>query len=95
MKRIFKYLIPVDANEFELDLPLDAEVLTFQSQHEDFYIWAIVEDKEEKIVPRYFRLVGTRRPLITGKYKLKGYIGTAQIGNGGLVFHLFEIYYID
>jgi len=90
MKRIFKYDIPV-ADHFELDLPLNAEVLTFQSQRGSFYIWAIIEEglNDEK---RYFRLAGTGHDLTEDSPKIKKYIGTAQIANGGLVFHLFEVY---
>ena len=92
MKRIFKYDVPA-TDHFELELPLDAEVLTFQSQKESFYIWAIINDEEglndEK---RYFRLAGTGHDLTEDYPKIKKYIGTAQIMDGGLVFHLFEVY---
>lgn len=95
MKRIFKYPVPEAVDQFELELPLDTQILTFQSQKDQFYIWAIVEDEEERLQERYFRILGTGRPLITGEYKIQKYIGTAQIAEGRLVFHLFEIYYID
>lgn len=95
MKRIFKYLVPEAAEQFELELPIFSEILTFQSQKEQFYILAIIEDEEDRTEKRYFRILGTGRPLITGKYKIQKYIGTAQIEEGELVFHLFEIYYID
>jgi len=90
MKRIFKYGIP-PTDHFELVLPLNAEILTFQSQKGSFYIWAIVEEgsNDEK---RYFRLAGTGHDLTGDFPKIKKYIGTAQIADGGLVFHLFEIY---
>lgn len=91
MKRIFKYGIPV-ADHFKLELPVDAEVLTFQSQKESFYIWAIVDDPGQKTQKRYFRLAGTGHDLTEDYPKIKKYIGTAQIGGGGLVFHLFELY---
>lgn len=95
MKGIFKYSVPEAADRFELELPIFSEILTFQSQKDKFYIWAVVNDEEDKMEKRYFRILGTGRPLITGKYKIQNYIGTAQTENGGLVFHLFEIYYID
>jgi len=90
MKRIFKYEIPV-ADHFELELPVGAEVLTFQSQKGGFYIWAIIEEGLD-IEKRYFRLAGTGHDLTEDYPKIKKYIGTAQIADGGLVFHLFEIY---
>lgn len=93
MKRIFKYDIPV-ADHFGLILPLGAEILTFQSQRGGFYIWAIIEEglNDEK---RYFRLAGTGHDLTEDFPKIKKYIGTAQLANGGLVFHLFEIWEIE
>ncbi|GAI26277.1 unnamed protein product, partial [marine sediment metagenome] len=82
MKRIFKYPIPEAADQFELELPLDTKILTFQSQKNKFYIWAIVEDEENITCTRYFTILGTGRPLITGDYKIQSYIGTAQIYEG-------------
>ncbi|MBA7688460.1 hypothetical protein ES703_96941 [subsurface metagenome] len=89
MKRIFKYGIP-PTNHFELVLPLNAEILTFQSQKEGFYIWAIIEEGLN-VEKRYFRLAGTGHDLTEDFPKIKKYIGTAQIADGGLVFHLFEL----
>lgn len=89
MKRIFKYAVPT-TDHFELELPIGADILTFQSQNGSFYIWAIVDDGglNEK---RYFRLTGTGHDLTEDTPKIKKYMGTAQIAGGGLVFHLFEI----
>lgn len=93
MKRIFKYpILPVTYPE--LELPLNAEILTFQSQKGSFYIWAIIEEGLS-IEKRYFRLAGTGHDLTEDSPKIKKYIGTAQIADGGLVFHLFEIWGIE
>ena len=95
MKRIFKYEIPVIRDHFFIDLPQDAEILTFQSQNEKFYIWAIVDCAENETVvlrERYFRLIGTGHDLTEDFRRIRKYVGTAQIMGGGLVFHLFEIY---
>lgn len=93
MKRIFKYDVPA-TDHFELELPLNAEILTFQSQRESFCIWAIIEEglNDEK---RYFRLAGTGHDLTEDSTRIKKYIGTAQIAGGGLVFHLFELHKIN
>ena len=137
MKKIFKYAIPI-ADEFELELPKGAEILTFQIQYEQPVIWAIVDPDSEK-EKRYFDLYGTGHPMkeypngileidgyslsdkelkevkeeweripkesqkegeieILNKKayykkwtgKLPKYIGTAQMANGQLVWHLFE-----
>jgi len=87
MERIFKYKIPI-ADEFELELPVGARILTFQVQYGEPVIWAIVEPgKEEKVNVR-FRLYGTGHPI---KHELNSYryIGTAQMADGQLVWHLF------
>jgi len=71
-------------------LPRDAKILTVQTQRGAPQLWAMV-DSETKKVTRYFRLSGTGHPLGDDYLKIINYIGTFQMGNGALVFHLFEI----
>ncbi|GAJ02446.1 unnamed protein product, partial [marine sediment metagenome] len=40
---------------------------------------------------RYFRLSGTGHPLGEDYLRIIDYIGTFQMENGALMFHLFEI----
>ena len=40
---------------------------------------------------RHFRLSGTGHPLGEDYLRIINYIGTFQMENGALVFHLFEI----
>jgi hypothetical protein len=89
MLTIFKYPIPVE-DHFTLELPKDAKILTVQTQRGTPQLWAMVDSETEKEV-RYFRLSGTGHPLGEDYLRIINYIGTFQIENGALVFHLFEI----
>lgn len=86
MKRIYKYPIPI-TDEFTVELPEDIEILTFQTQHNKPYIWAII-DPERKFETVSFKLFGTGHP-VEDTDTLK-YIGTAQTEGGMLVWHLFK-----
>jgi len=85
MKTIYKYKVyPTD--EFELSLPKGAYILCVQMQDSEPYIWTMV-DTEAPLEIRKFILRGTGHtlpelPLV--------YIGTFQMRDGLLVFHLFE-----
>ena len=88
MKRVYKYAIPV--GDFrDVALPEGAEILTVQVQHDEPQLWAVV-DPEAPLVTRRFRLLGTGHSTDNdvGRHN---YIGTYQLHDGGLVFHLFEL----
>jgi hypothetical protein len=82
MKTIYKYKIDYTGN---IKMPKGAQVLCVQVQHNEPHLWALCEpDAEEE--ERHFDVYGTGweidRP---GKY-----IGTFQLNDGSLVFHVFE-----
>lgn len=86
VKRVFKYGLNF-TDQQDLELPLNAEVLTAQIQNGQLFIWALVKESNmgfpEK---RTFRVAGTGHP-IEGNVK---YIATFQYG-AGFVFHVFEV----
>lgn len=84
----YKYEVPL-ADEFALNLPLGAVIVSFQVQHDKPCIWALVDPKAQK-APRQFRLAGTGHTLDYGKDALRP-VGTIQLHGGSLVFHLFEV----
>lgn len=88
MKKIYKYQVLI-ADESELELPERAKILTFQAQNDEAYIWAIIDTDIKTIEKVKFRMFGTGHSIreIDG---LK-YIGTIQIYNGSLVWHLFRV----
>jgi hypothetical protein len=83
---IFKYEIPIE-DDCELMLPKNAKILSFQIQNDKPVIWAIV-DVHRELETRKFMLRGTGHTV--DETKIKSYLGTIQLLQGSLVFHLFE-----
>lgn len=85
--KIYKYKAPIK-NEFVLDLPEFAQVLTVQVQYGEACIWAAV-DLSAPVKPRTFHWAGTGEDTPTGQY-----VGTVQFNCpnsfNNLVYHLFE-----
>ena len=96
MRTIFKYEVPI-LPVFELALPAFAEILDFQAQGKKFFIWALIDTEVEHELIRYFRIMATGESFEYGPkiFKISKHIGTAQMFNSKLMFHLFEIFYID
>lgn len=88
MKKIFKYPVPSEG-EFQIMLPKGAQVLSVQTQKGKPCFWALVDPDEKQSDFRKFRLAGTGHPIETEN--LRGFIGTFQLLNGDLIFHLFEV----
>ena len=84
MKKIYKYPIPVN-DEITISMPKDAVILTVQMQKAEPFIWALV-DVDKEMIDVKFRLFGTGMSV----YPCLNYVGTFQMLNGGLVFHLFR-----
>jgi len=89
MLTIYKYPIPIK-DHFTLELPKDAKILTIQTQRGAPQLWAMVDSETEKET-RYFKLGRTGYPLGDDYLRIINYIGTFQIENGILAFHIFEI----
>lgn len=86
MNSVWKYPIPVD-DRFFIQMPRGATALTVQVQREEPQLWARV-DPTAPIEERRFALCGTGhlRADINGRY-----VGSFQLHEGALVFHLFEV----
>lgn len=89
MKKIYKYYIPI-ADEFELELPERAKILTFQAQNDAGCIWAIIDTDVITIEKVKFRMFGTGHSIREEIDELE-YIGTIQIFDDNLVWHLFRV----
>lgn len=91
MIAVWMYQLPGD-DVFELELPAGAKLLHFDNQGGKPTLWAQVV-AEMPMVRRKFRFAGTGHPLVPDDAPLHDlvHIGTAQFGEGLLVFHLFEI----
>ena len=82
---IYKYPISVD-DKITLSLPLDSRILAVQIQKGEPVIYVLVDPSEECNENRKLELYGTGMEVSLNRI----YIGTFQMLNGGLVFHLFE-----
>lgn len=89
MKKVYKYNITDMNDYFDLNLPKGAKILTVQVQRNSICIWALVDINNEQ-EKRRFRLAGTGHPIEESTDRLI-YIGSFQMMQGTLVFHLFEI----
>lgn len=88
MKSIWKFeLAKTDLQVFEM--PVGAKILAVQSQGGNSpCIWALVDTDAVK-EQRSFTTYGTGHPF-NENYKQE-YLGTYQLMNGSLVFHVFEL----
>lgn len=86
MRTVYKYSIPL-TDHFSLSLPIDAQLLAVQTQYGMPQLWALVET-DYPTEDRYFRLAGTGHTI---EVECPDYVGTFQIQDGALIFHLFEI----
>ncbi len=93
MKAVYKYGLDIAGSPF-IEMPLDAEVLCVQVQGGHPMVWALVAivedgDTQYAMMPRQFRLAGTGHPLDLPD--TAAYVGTFQLEEGAIVFHLFEV----
>jgi len=87
MRTVHKYPVKLTDN-FEIELPKGAQILTVQEQYDFPQLWALVNPNENKKQKRKFRLAGTGHQI---KETNLEYINSFQLEDGSLVFHLFEI----
>ena len=92
MTTIYKYEVKLD-DWFEVEVPRRSKVLSVGMQKGTPQMWVLVDLEPPPLpfsptVMRRFRLVGTGNPVV-GLFDDK-FIGTFQLYEGALVFHLFE-----
>jgi len=87
MRKIFKYTLGVSDHQ-EIFPPANAEFINVQMQNDKICLWALVDpNMQEKA--REIRVIGTGHPIYDDSGKL-AYIGTVQMMNGELIWHIFE-----
>jgi hypothetical protein len=84
-KTIWKYPLPIE-DRTVIDLPLFSKILSVGVQGGECFLW-VLHDTHEPKRARTFRMVGTGHQFPPGHFT---FIGTIQIENLGLVFHIFE-----
>lgn len=85
--RIYKYRLELRDVQSML-MPEGAEVLSVQVQNGSPCMWAKVDTITEERTWRQFVIYGTGHPTFDFPSK---FIGTFQMDNGSLVFHVFEL----
>lgn len=85
MKKIWKFKLEGQTCQ-KISMPEGAQVLTVQEQGGIPYLWAVCET-DNPLADRHFLMYGTGHLMDIAVDK---YIGTFQLMNGGLVFHVFE-----
>lgn len=90
MKRVYKYPLDIQ-DEVVVIMPKGARVLSIQVQNGRPCLWAAVDPREMTLEERRFRIAGTGHPIQDDV--VDGFIGTIQLYDGKLVFHVFEAKY--
>lgn len=90
MRTIWKYHLQL-ANPTTHSMPVGAEILTVQRQHDAIVLWALVDDAERAREMREFLVVDTGQ-AIPDELDVR-YLGTVQERSEAPVFvwHVFEI----
>ncbi len=83
--KIYKYEIKLDDDQ-TISLPTGAKILTVQIQGRIPYIWAMFDENLGGLEPRKISVIGTGNPMP----EVGRYIGTFQMLEGMLVWHVFE-----
>lgn len=86
MKTIWKFTLRV-ADSQALLMPLGARVLSVQTQFDRPQLWVLLDDTETTHENRTFAICGTGHPAPADTSR---FIGTFQLKEGALVFHVFE-----
>lgn len=87
-KRIWKYQLHTTDTQ-NLTMPVGAEILTVQTQNGPC-LWVLV-DPDAEMEKRTIETFGTGHAIPDTPVGERKYIGTYQLHNGALVFHVFEL----
>lgn len=85
---MYKYPLDIQ-DEVVVMMPKGARVLSVQVQNGRPCLWAAVDPSEQTLEERWFRIAGTGHPIQDDV--VDGFIGTIQMYDGRLVFHVFEM----
>jgi len=87
-KTIWKYELELTDKQF-INIQKEAELLSVQTQNGKPCLWAMVKT-DNRTEQRCFEIFGTGHSIPLGIER--EFIGTFQMSDGALVFHLFERY---
>lgn len=86
MKTVWKFNLAMDDLNL-LKIPSEYEILCIQKQHGNPCLWALVNPNSAK-KDVLIRVAGTGHTI---NETIRKYIGTFQLYDGNLVFHVFEV----
>lgn len=85
-KEIWKFELEINGEQ-AVSMPEGAEILSLQVQRGKPCIWVMVDSAARSQEQRWFKTFGTGHPI---EYALGAFVGTYQLKDGDLVFHVFE-----
>jgi hypothetical protein len=88
-KTIWKFELETTDNQ-TIEMPVNAKILTVQTQNKVPCLWALIDPRESK-EKRFFEVFGTGQEVLDDYGVNKNYLGTYQLHDGCLVFHVFEL----
>lgn len=89
-KSVWKFPLKVE-DQFHVQMPVDAEILSVQVQRGAVCAWALCPvSPDAPKAPRYFVCVGTGHEYVDHYFQSLRFLGTVQLNEGDLVFHYFE-----
>ena len=86
MKTIWKFPLRVD-DEQVIEIPMQAQTLPIQMQRGIPCFWALVDTAWPRVRAKIYT-VGTGHSITFDVYATN-YLGSYQLADGGLVFHVF------
>lgn len=90
MRTIWKYTPLVYPQPIPIEMPKGARILKVGAQNGNLVFWALVDPAAEKVARKFF-LIGTGHEM-HNVIDSETYLGSAVLGGGELVLHLFEIH---
>ena len=91
MKTIWKYNLGLTVRD-EFEMPRGARILALQTQRSEPCMWVEFEGTPTPLETRVFETFGTGHPM--GEKK-REFIGTYQLEDGALVFHVYELLEVE
>lgn len=88
-RTIWKYELDPRSDVISLDVPNGAELLHVDSQHETICVWFEL-DPNDATEMRHFEIFGTGHLIREDMGINRCHIGTIQLKNGNLIFHVYE-----
>lgn len=85
---IWKY--ELTSEQTDIDIPEGGSILCVQTQNLKPHLWIEV-NPDNNTTKRSFIIIGTGEPVFNDSIESKEYIGTFQLQNGALVYHVFEL----